>query len=42
MRKTMTTLAVTGMLALGSSQDLYAQTGSGRGMITGSARGRVR
>jgi MYXO-CTERM domain-containing protein len=31
MRKAMTMLAVTGMLALGASQGLYAQTGSGTG-----------
>jgi MYXO-CTERM domain-containing protein len=35
MRKTMTTLALTGMLALGAGQGLYAQTGSGTGS-TGS------
>jgi MYXO-CTERM domain-containing protein len=44
MRKTMTTLALTGMLALGASQGLYAQTGSGTGSTgsgtgTGSAQG---
>jgi MYXO-CTERM domain-containing protein len=38
MRKTMTTLALTGMLALGASQGLYAQTGSGTGS-TGSGTG---
>jgi hypothetical protein len=38
MRKTMTTLALTGMLALGASQGLYAQTGSGTGSSgTGSS-----
>jgi MYXO-CTERM domain-containing protein len=38
MRKTMTTLALTGMLALGAGQGLYAQTGSGTGS-TGSGSG---
>jgi MYXO-CTERM domain-containing protein len=38
MRKTMTTLALTGMLALGAGQGLYAQTGSGTGS-TGSGTG---
>jgi len=38
MRKTMTTLALTGMLALGAGQGLYAQTGSGTGSTgTGTA-----
>jgi MYXO-CTERM domain-containing protein len=45
MRKAMTMLAVTGMLALGASQGLYAQSGSGTGNSgtgtsgTGSSQG---